>query len=75
MSRTDALERYNALPLPTTKDEHWRFTDLKGFDPDAFGHAPGTVPGTRPERPPQRRRTTNQPPTLLQRTSVGPSWT
>ena len=34
--RTDLLERYNALPLPTTKDEHWRFTDLKGFDPDAF---------------------------------------
>ena len=36
MSRTDALERYNALPLPTTKDEHWRFTDLKGFDPEAW---------------------------------------
>ena len=25
-----------ALPLPTTKDEHWRFTDLSGFDPDAW---------------------------------------
>jgi len=36
MSRTDALERYNALPLPTTKDEHWRFTDLKDFDPEAW---------------------------------------
>ncbi|HEU5207211.1 MAG TPA: Fe-S cluster assembly protein SufD [Gaiellaceae bacterium] len=36
MTRTDALERYRALPLPTTKDEHWRFTDLKGFDPDAW---------------------------------------
>jgi Fe-S cluster assembly protein SufD len=36
MSRTDALERYTALPLPTTKDEHWRFTDLKGFDPEAW---------------------------------------
>jgi Fe-S cluster assembly protein SufD len=22
--------------MPTTKDESWRFTDLKGFDPDAF---------------------------------------
>jgi len=30
------IERYQALPLPTTADEHWRFTDLRGFDPDAF---------------------------------------
>jgi Fe-S cluster assembly protein SufD len=34
--RPELLERYRALPLPTTKDEHWRFTDLAGFDPDAF---------------------------------------
>ena len=36
ISRTEARERYDALPLPTTKDEHWRFTDLAGFDPDAW---------------------------------------
>ena len=36
MARAELLERYEALPLPTTADEHWRFTDLKGFDPDAF---------------------------------------
>jgi len=36
MSRAEPLERYRALPLPTTKDEHWRFTDLAGFDPDAW---------------------------------------
>jgi Fe-S cluster assembly protein SufD len=36
MTRTELLERYHALPLPTTKDEHWRFTDLAGFDPDAW---------------------------------------
>ena len=36
MSRAELLERYRALPLPTTKDEHWRFTDLRGFDPDSF---------------------------------------
>ena len=36
MSRPELLERYRALPLPTTKDESWRFTDLKGFDPDSF---------------------------------------
>ena len=47
MARAELLERYQALPLPTTRDEHWRFTDLRGFDPDAFvenGHVP--VPGT-----------------------------
>jgi Fe-S cluster assembly protein SufD len=36
VARAEALERYRALPLPTTKDEHWRFTDLAGFDPDAW---------------------------------------
>ena len=36
MARPELLERYQALPLPTTKDEHWRFTDLSGFDPDAW---------------------------------------
>jgi len=34
--RAELLERYRALPLPTTRDEHWRFTDLAGFDPDAW---------------------------------------
>jgi Fe-S cluster assembly protein SufD len=44
VSRPDLLERYRALPFPTTTDEPWRFTDLKGFDPDAFvsnGHVGG----------------------------------
>ena len=43
MARAKLLERYRALPLPTTRDEHWRFTDLRGFDPDGFarnGHGP-----------------------------------
>jgi Fe-S cluster assembly protein SufD len=34
--RAELAERYRELPLPTTSDEHWRFTDLKGFDPDGF---------------------------------------
>jgi Fe-S cluster assembly protein SufD len=34
--RTELLERYRTLPLPTKADEHWRFTDLAGFDPDAW---------------------------------------
>ena len=36
MTRAQLLERYQELPFPTTSDEHWRFTDLKGFDPDSF---------------------------------------
>jgi Fe-S cluster assembly protein SufD len=47
MSRGELLDRYKALPLPTTSDEPWRFTDLKGFDPDAFvsnGHVRGPAP-------------------------------
>jgi Fe-S cluster assembly protein SufD len=36
VTRAERLERYQALSLPTTKDEHWRFTDLKGFDPEAW---------------------------------------
>ena len=34
--RTELLDAYRALPLPTTRDEHWRFTNLEGFDPDAW---------------------------------------
>jgi len=31
--RAEAVESYRALPLPDTTEEHWRFTDLKDFDP------------------------------------------
>jgi Fe-S cluster assembly protein SufD len=31
LTRTDAAKRFEELPLPTTADEHWRFTDLRGF--------------------------------------------
>jgi Fe-S cluster assembly protein SufD len=41
VDRAELLERYRALPLPTTSDEAWRFTDLKGFDPDAFDGSGG----------------------------------
>ena len=47
--RAEALERYRALPLPATTEEHWRFTDLRGFDPDAFGQVRGSGTETRPE--------------------------
>jgi Fe-S cluster assembly protein SufD len=39
MARADALATYERLPLPDTTEEHWRFTDLRGFDPDSFSHA------------------------------------
>jgi len=42
--RAELLERYEALPLPTAKDEHWRFTDLAGFDPAGF--AAEALPGS-----------------------------
>jgi Fe-S cluster assembly protein SufD len=43
-----ALERYRALPLPDTTQEAWRFTDLRGFDPDAFA-ANGGAAVARPQ--------------------------
>jgi Fe-S cluster assembly protein SufD len=39
-----AAAAYAELPLPTTRDEAWRFTDLRGFDPAVFmGSDPLTV--------------------------------
>jgi Fe-S cluster assembly protein SufD len=49
MSRAEALERYRELPVPDTTEEHWRFTDLRGFDPDAFGPARGQTPAVAAE--------------------------
>src|SRR5690242_20869239 len=46
MSRADALAAYERLPVPDTTEEHWRFTDLRGFDPEAFtgAGAPASSP-------------------------------
>src|SRR5690348_5623185 len=50
MSRADAVAAYERLPIPDTTEEHWRFTDLSSFDPDAWAAGPGTaapaLPGT-----------------------------
>jgi Fe-S cluster assembly protein SufD len=48
VSRADALTRYRELPIPDTTEEHWRFTDLRGFDPDAFSHVRGQTPAVSP---------------------------
>ena len=37
MDRAAATARYDELPLPDSTQEAWRFTDLSGFDPAAFG--------------------------------------
>jgi Fe-S cluster assembly protein SufD len=47
VARADVLERYRALPFPDTTQESWRFTDLRGFDPDAFS-GNGATAGARP---------------------------
>src|SRR5438876_8738744 len=36
MASAEALQRYQSLPLPDTSEESWRFTNLRGFDPDRF---------------------------------------
>jgi Fe-S cluster assembly protein SufD len=44
LANAQALEAYRNLPIPDTTEEHWRFTDLKGFDPEAYGSETGTLP-------------------------------
>jgi len=47
VTRAELKQSYDALPLPTTNDEAWRFTDLKGFDPDSYasnGHGAASAP-------------------------------
>jgi Fe-S cluster assembly protein SufD len=41
--RAAARATYESLPVPTNREEAWRFTNLRGFDPDAFPVHPGTL--------------------------------
>jgi len=41
--RAAALERYQSLPVPTNRDEAWRYTNLRGFDPDQLEQQPGAL--------------------------------
>jgi Fe-S cluster assembly protein SufD len=43
ITRDEARTRYESLPLPTTADEHWRFTSLRGFEVPGALKLPGTV--------------------------------
>ena len=44
VAREQLLERYRELPLPTTKDESWRFTDLRGLIPTFTAEGAGSAP-------------------------------
>ena len=50
MANAEAAARYAELPVPTTRDEAWRFTDLTGFDPEAFPQSTSTDTGGRSEQ-------------------------
>jgi len=39
LARAEAAAVYASLPIPDTTEEHWRFTDLAGFDPESFAGA------------------------------------
>jgi Fe-S cluster assembly protein SufD len=43
LARAEAAARYADLPVPTTTEEAWRFTDLRGFDPDSFTGTGGSA--------------------------------
>jgi Fe-S cluster assembly protein SufD len=43
LANSEALQAYRSLPIPDTTEEHWRFTDLRGFDPESFAGAGGPV--------------------------------
>jgi Fe-S cluster assembly protein SufD len=38
--RSAALAVYESLPVPTNREEAWRFTNLRGFDPDVYTAQP-----------------------------------
>ena len=44
-SQLSAWETFTTLPMPTRRDESWRFADLKLLSFDAFGIQPEGVPG------------------------------
>jgi len=49
--RQAARETYEALPLPTVRAEAWRFTNLRGWDPEAYVPAASTPALTVPDLP------------------------
>ena len=44
LTREQAAKRFAELPLPSTKDEHWRFTEPARLRPCPNGHGRGQTP-------------------------------
>jgi len=44
LANASAAARFAELPVPTTTEESWRFTDLAGFDPTAFAVLEDSAP-------------------------------
>jgi Fe-S cluster assembly protein SufD len=40
LANAEAAARYAELPVPSKTEEAWRFTDLKGFEPDSYAASP-----------------------------------
>ena len=43
ITREQAAKRFAELPLPSTSDEHWRFTDLRGFPQESDADTPADI--------------------------------
>jgi Fe-S cluster assembly protein SufD len=48
--RKQATDRFREIPMPVQKDKRWEFTDLSGFDPDAWEPATDGDLDARPAR-------------------------
>jgi Fe-S cluster assembly protein SufD len=48
LTRENAAKRFDELPLPSTADEHWRFTDLRGFGEGVSDTVPVSDTGSAP---------------------------
>jgi Fe-S cluster assembly protein SufD len=49
LARAEAAARYAELPVPSKTEEAWRFTDLKGFDPDSYTASPNGSTAAAPQ--------------------------
>jgi len=46
LAKPEAAARYAELPVPDTTEEAWRFTNLRGFEPDSFAQDVEPAAGT-----------------------------
>ena len=48
--RRQALELFNAMPVPSQETEEWRYTDLSDFELDFEAYSDGAHGGPEPAR-------------------------